>query len=39
MQLGQAKLMGMVHDNGCFVDVKSIFSPTKVERGIQYWSL
>jgi hypothetical protein len=29
----------MVRDNGCFIDVKSVFSPDKVERGIQYWSL
>jgi hypothetical protein len=29
----------MVRDNGCFVDVKSVFSPAKVDRGIQYWSL
>jgi hypothetical protein len=29
----------MVRDNGCFIDVKSVFSPTKLERGIQYWSL
>jgi UDP-N-acetyl-D-galactosamine dehydrogenase len=39
VQLGQPKLLAMVRDNGCFIDVKSIFSPTKMERGIQYWSL
>jgi len=39
VQLGQAKLLGMVRDNGCFVDVKSVFAPSKMERGIQYWSL
>ena len=39
VQLGQPKLCGMVRDNGCFVDVKSVFAPTKMERGIQYWSL
>jgi UDP-N-acetyl-D-galactosamine dehydrogenase len=39
IQLGQAKLLGMVHDNGCFVDVKSVFSPSAMERGIKYWSL
>jgi len=39
IQMGQTKLMGMVRDNGCFVDVKSMFAPTKVDRGIQYWSL
>ncbi|HXI56531.1 MAG TPA: nucleotide sugar dehydrogenase [Polyangia bacterium] len=39
VQLGQTKLLGMLRDNGCFVDVKSVFSPDKMERGIQYWSL
>jgi UDP-N-acetyl-D-galactosamine dehydrogenase len=39
VQLGQPKLVGMVRDNGCFIDVKSVFSPSKMERGVQYWSL
>jgi UDP-N-acetyl-D-galactosamine dehydrogenase len=39
LQLGQAKLMGMLRDNGCFIDVKSAFAPSAIERGIQYWSL
>ncbi len=39
VQLGQPKLLSMVRDSGCFIDVKSVFSPTKMERGIQYWSL
>jgi UDP-N-acetyl-D-galactosamine dehydrogenase len=39
IQPGQPKLLGMVRDNGCFIDVKSVFSPAKMERGIQYWSL
>jgi UDP-N-acetyl-D-galactosamine dehydrogenase len=39
IQLGQSKLLGMVRDNGCFIDIKSVFSPAKLERGIQYWSL
>lgn len=39
IQLGQAKILGMVRDNGCFIDVKSVFAPAKMERGIQYWSL
>ena len=30
IQLGQAKLLGMVRDNGCFIDVKSVFSPAKM---------
>ena len=39
VELGQKKILGMLRDNGCFIDVKSVFSPTKLERGIQYWSL
>jgi UDP-N-acetyl-D-galactosamine dehydrogenase len=39
IQLGQPKLLQMVRDRGCFVDVKSAFSPHKMERGIEYWSL
>jgi len=39
IQLGQTKLLNMVRDNGCFVDIKSVFSPAKMDRGIQYWSL
>ena len=39
IQLGQARLVGVVRDNGCFVDVKSAFSPARMERGVQYWSL
>jgi UDP-N-acetyl-D-galactosamine dehydrogenase len=39
VQLGQQKLLGMVKDGGCFIDVKSVFSPAKMERGIHYWSL
>ncbi|HEY2899968.1 MAG TPA: nucleotide sugar dehydrogenase [Polyangia bacterium] len=39
IQLGQAKLLGMVRDNGVFIDVKSVFAPAKMERGIRYWSL
>jgi UDP-N-acetyl-D-galactosamine dehydrogenase len=39
IQLGQAKLLGMLRDNGCFIDVKSVFAPAKMDRGIQYWSL
>jgi UDP-N-acetyl-D-galactosamine dehydrogenase len=39
VQLGQPKLLNMVRDRGCFIDVKSVSSPDKMERGIQYWSL
>jgi UDP-N-acetyl-D-galactosamine dehydrogenase len=39
IQLGQPKLLQMLRDEGCFIDVKSVFSPSKMERGILYWSL
>jgi UDP-N-acetyl-D-galactosamine dehydrogenase len=39
VQLGQPKLLSMVRDRGVFIDVKSVFSPQKMDRGIQYWSL
>jgi UDP-N-acetyl-D-galactosamine dehydrogenase len=39
VQLGQPKLLSMVRDRGVFIDVKSVFSPHKMDRGIQYWSL
>jgi len=39
IQLGQAKLQGMLRDNGCFIDIKSVFAPAKMDRGIRYWSL
>jgi UDP-N-acetyl-D-glucosamine/UDP-N-acetyl-D-galactosamine dehydrogenase len=39
VELGQPKLLSMLRDRGCFVDVKSVFSPTRMERGIVYWSL
>jgi UDP-N-acetyl-D-galactosamine dehydrogenase len=39
VQLGQTKILSMVRDRGVFIDVKSVFSPNKMERGVQYWSL
>jgi len=39
IQLGQPRLLAMIRDGGCFVDVKSVFSPAKMERAINYWSL
>jgi UDP-N-acetyl-D-galactosamine dehydrogenase len=39
VEMGQGALLAMVRDGGCFIDVKSVFSPEKLERGIQYWSL
>jgi len=39
LELGQARLVAMLRDGGCFVDVKSVFSPAQMSRGIRYWSL
>ena len=37
--MGQAKLFAPLRDGGVFIDVKSVFTPSKVDRGIRYWSL
>jgi UDP-N-acetyl-D-galactosamine dehydrogenase len=37
--LGQAKVLSLVKDGGVVVDVKSALDPTRMERGIRYWSL
>jgi UDP-N-acetyl-D-galactosamine dehydrogenase len=39
LDLGQARLQGMIRDRGVLVDVKSVLAPARVERGIRYWSL
>ncbi|SRR6266540_1291647 len=39
LELGQQRLLRMLRDGGCFIDVKSVFSPAHMERGIRYWSL
>ncbi len=39
LQMGQKRLMDMVADNGAFIDVKSAFSASAMERGLTYWSL
>jgi UDP-N-acetyl-D-galactosamine dehydrogenase len=39
VEMGQSALLAMLRDHGCFIDVKSVFAPAKLERGIQYWSL
>ena len=39
LSLGQPNLLGHVRDGGVFVDVKSALDPSKVDRGIRYWSL
>ncbi|MFO0676080.1 MAG: nucleotide sugar dehydrogenase [Polyangiaceae bacterium] len=39
LEMGQSKIQGMLKDSGMLIDVKSALDPSKVERGIQYWSL
>jgi UDP-N-acetyl-D-galactosamine dehydrogenase len=39
MDMGQAKLQAMVREGGVLVDVKSVLDPSKVDRGLKYWSL
>jgi UDP-N-acetyl-D-glucosamine/UDP-N-acetyl-D-galactosamine dehydrogenase len=39
LELPKAKLLAMLKDGGVFIDVKSAFAPSLVERGIKYWSL
>jgi UDP-N-acetyl-D-galactosamine dehydrogenase len=39
MDLGQARLSGLIRDGGVLVDVKSVLSPGLVDRGVRYWSL
>jgi UDP-N-acetyl-D-galactosamine dehydrogenase len=39
VEMGAQKILGCVKDRGVFVDVKSSFDASKMERGIRYWSL
>jgi UDP-N-acetyl-D-galactosamine dehydrogenase len=39
LDLGQARLTGMLRDGGVMVDVKSALDPAKMDRGQRYWSL
>jgi UDP-N-acetyl-D-galactosamine dehydrogenase len=39
LDLGAARLFGMVRDGGVVVDVKSALDPSAAERKIRYWSL
>ena len=39
LDMGVEKLMAPVRDGGVFVDVKSTFDASKMQRGIRYWSL
>jgi UDP-N-acetyl-D-glucosamine/UDP-N-acetyl-D-galactosamine dehydrogenase len=36
---GQQRLVSMVRDGGVLVDVKSVLDPSKLDRGVSYWSL
>jgi UDP-N-acetyl-D-galactosamine dehydrogenase len=39
LEMGQPKLLSYLRDGGVFADVKSALDPSKIERGIRYWSL
>jgi UDP-N-acetyl-D-galactosamine dehydrogenase len=39
LELGQPRILSMIRDSGVLVDVKSTLDPSRMERGIRYWSL
>jgi len=39
LEMGQAKLEGLVVEGGVLIDVKSVLDPTKVSRKLSYWSV
>lgn len=39
LEMGQSKILSHVRDGGVIIDVKSVLDPSKMERGIRYWSL
>ena len=39
LEMGVEKILGMVKNGGIFIDVKSATHPSKMQRGIRYWSL
>jgi len=39
LELGQAKLEGLVREGGVVIDVKSVLDPKKVGRKLSYWSV
>jgi UDP-N-acetyl-D-galactosamine dehydrogenase len=39
LEMGQEKLLAPLRDGGVLVDVKSALDPSKLGRGIKYWSL
>ena len=39
LELGQQKLLSFVKNGGVVADVKSCLDPSKIDRGIRYWSL
>ena len=38
-EMGQEKVLSLVRHGGVVVDAKSMLQPSKMERGIKYWSL
>ena len=39
VRMPKSELLGRVKDGGVFVDVKSVYAPGDMERGLRYWSL
>jgi UDP-N-acetyl-D-galactosamine dehydrogenase len=39
LEMGAEKLCSSLRDGGIFIDVKSVFDPSKMTRSIRYWSL
>lgn len=39
LELGQPRLLRAIRNGGVLVDVKSVLDPSRVDRGIRYWSL
>jgi len=39
VRMPKSELLGRVKDGGVFIDVKSVYAPSDMERGLRYWSL
>jgi UDP-N-acetyl-D-galactosamine dehydrogenase len=39
LEMPRRRLLGLLRPGGVFVDVKSVFNPDAMDRGIHYWSL
>jgi UDP-N-acetyl-D-galactosamine dehydrogenase len=39
LEMPRRRLLGVLRKGGVFVDVKSVFNPDAMDRGIHYWSL